>query len=93
LYLYSIKIQTDIDQNAVNKIKLKIFIWNFFSGWAQPGPCGWAGPSWFLPASVREQFTHACYSHGVINLQVHNICALSAKLEKFTWKQRKQQHA
>jgi len=48
---------------------------------------GWAGPSRFLPASVHEQFTHACYSHDVINLQVHSVCALSAKLEKFTWKQ------
>jgi len=36
---------------------------------------------------VREQFTHACYSHDVINLQVHSVCALSAKFEKFTWKQ------
>jgi len=42
---------------------------------------------------VREQFTHACYSHGVINLQVRSVCALSAKLEKFTRKQRRQQHA
>jgi len=42
---------------------------------------------------VHEQFPHACYSHGIINLQVHSICALSAKLEKFTWKQRKQRHA
>ena len=54
---------------------------------AQPGPCGWAGPSRFLPANVREQFTHACYSRDVINLPVHSVCAFSAKLEKFTWKQ------
>jgi len=101
LYLYSIKIQTDIDQNTVKNIWenhkyifLKYFLeFLFFSSWAQPGPCGGAGPSWFLLASVHEQFTHACYSHGVINLQVHNVYALSAKLEKFTWKQRRQQHA
>jgi len=84
LYLYSIKIQTNIDQNEVKNLwKIIDFFWNNF----------WrkyffrAGPSRFLPASVCEQFTHACYSHDVINLQVHSVCALTAKLEKFTWKQ------
>jgi len=53
LYLYSIKIQTNIDQKAVKYLQKmtdffkrilfeEIFL---FSGWAQPGPCGWAGPS------------------------------------------------
>jgi len=93
LYLYSIKIQTNIDQNAVKYFRKITDFWKeyfeffYFSGRAQLGPCGWAGPSWFRPASVREQFTHACYSDDVINLQVHSVCALSAKLEAFTWKQ------
>jgi len=64
-----------------------IFFENSFSGLGQPGPCGGAGPSRFLPACMREQFTHACYSRDVINLHVHSVCAFSAKLEKFTWKQ------
>ena len=107
LYLYSIKIQTDIDQNAVknftkkSQIFLKYFLKNCFWGWAQPGPCGWAGPSkpgrvtgpsqwpdWLLNASVREQFTHACYSHKVIKLQLHSICAIineRKRNEKLTW--------
>jgi hypothetical protein len=107
LYLYSIKIQTDIDQNAVKTLqKNHGYFWNtfwriFFWGWAQPGPCGWAGPSkpgrvtgpsqwsdWLLNASVCEQFTHACYSHKVIKLQLHNICAIingRKRNEKLTW--------
>jgi len=72
----------------------KIFFGIFVFFWLGPARPMWrAGPSWFLLANVREQFTHGCYSHGVINLQVHSVCALSAKLEKFTWKQRRQQHA
>ena len=50
LYLYSIKIQTNILK--CNKIFVenhiffkRIFFKNFFSDWAQLGPCGWAGPS------------------------------------------------
>jgi len=56
---------------------------------AGPSPAHVAGldPVGFLPTSVREQFTHACYSRDVINLPVHSVCAFSAKLEKFTWKQ------
>jgi len=52
LYLYSIKIQTNIDQNAVTYLRKITIVFEiicedniFFSGWAQPGPCGWAGPS------------------------------------------------
>jgi len=45
LYLYSIKIQTNIDQNAVKLLwKITDFLKEFFSGWAQPGPCGRVGP-------------------------------------------------
>jgi len=56
LYLYSIKIQTNIDQNAVKYTKKSqtffwIFFWIYylfiylFFGWVQLVPCGWAGPS------------------------------------------------
>jgi hypothetical protein len=52
LYLSNIKIQNGIDQNAVKKftenhIFFKIIFeeFNFFLGWAQLGPYGWAGPS------------------------------------------------
>ena len=52
LYLYSIKIQTNIDQNTVKYLrKITYFFEIFFEenlfwrGWAQPGPYGWAGPS------------------------------------------------
>jgi hypothetical protein len=58
LYIYSIKIQTDIDQNTVIKITEKSqILWNnfwrififyyycFFLGWTQLGPRGWAQPS------------------------------------------------
>jgi hypothetical protein len=46
LYLYSIKIQTNIlkcnKKFAENHMFLKRI---FFSGWVQPGLCCWAGPS------------------------------------------------
>jgi len=51
LYLYSIKIQIDIDQNAVKTLQKKITYFfeilfeEFFLGWAQPDPCGGVGPS------------------------------------------------
>jgi hypothetical protein len=56
LYLYSIKIQTNMNQNAVKNIRENhkffeiifeeiLFYFYFFMSWAQPGPCGWAGPS------------------------------------------------
>jgi len=57
LYLYSIKKQTNIDQNAVKYtrksqkvfwkyfLNLLLFFYLFFLGWVQLGPCGWAGPS------------------------------------------------
>jgi hypothetical protein len=52
LYLYSIKIQTNIDQNTVKYLrKITYFFEIFFEeiffwrGWAHPGPYGWAGPS------------------------------------------------
>jgi hypothetical protein len=50
LYLYIIKIQTNINQNAVKKFLenhrfFKGFFFEIFFGWAQPGPCGGAGPS------------------------------------------------
>jgi hypothetical protein len=56
LYLYSIKIQTNINQNAVKNIQKNhkffeiifekiLFYFYFFTSWAQPGQCGWAGPS------------------------------------------------
>ena len=109
LYLYNIKIQTDIDQNEVKTLqKNHRFFWNtfwrivlFFFGLGPPDPCGWAGPNkpgqvtgpnqrpdWLLNASVREQFTHACYSHKVIKLQLHSICAIineRKRNEKLTW--------
>jgi len=53
LYLYSIKIQTDIDQNAVKTLQkkshifLKYFLKNFF--WAGPSPAhvaGWTQQAW-----------------------------------------------
>jgi len=54
LYLYSIKIQTNIDQNAIKYLQkiidfLKEFF-EFFCFWAGPNPalCGWAGPSPFV---------------------------------------------
>jgi hypothetical protein len=65
LYLYNIKIQTNIDQNTLKNIQEITNFWKDFFGIFFSG---WAGPSWFLLASVREQFTHACYSHGIINL-------------------------
>jgi hypothetical protein len=83
LYLYSIKIQTDIDQNAVKNFTKKITYFfeilfeNFFFRL-----------DWLLNASVREQFMHACYSHKVIKLQLHSICALINRRktnEKLNW--------
>jgi hypothetical protein len=43
---------------------------------------------WLLNGSVREQFTHACYSHNVIKLHLHSVCAMingRRKNEKLTW--------
>jgi len=43
---------------------------------------------WLLNGSVREQFTHACYSHNVIKLHLHSVCAIingRRKNEKLTW--------
>jgi len=58
LYLYSIKIQTDIDQNTIIKLQknhiffeiifeefLFFIIFIIFLGRTQLGPCGWAEPS------------------------------------------------
>jgi len=46
LYLYNIKIKTNIDKKWIKKFAGNhIFFEIFFSDWAQPGPCGWAGPS------------------------------------------------
>jgi len=58
LYIYSIKIQTDIDQNTVIKLQknhkffeiifeefLFFYLLLFFLGWTQLGPRGWAQPS------------------------------------------------
>ena len=57
LYIYSIKIQTDIDQNTVIKLQknhkffeiiFEEFLFLFFIiflGWTQLGPRGWAEPS------------------------------------------------
>jgi len=57
LYIYSIKIQTDIDQNTVIKLQKNhkffeiifeeflFFIIIVFLGWTQLGPRGWAEPS------------------------------------------------
>jgi len=75
LYLYNIKIQTSIDQNALKKIAenhiLKKIIFgefNFFLGWAQPGP-QW--PGW-ATESTRE-FLHACINSAkVIKLPSHS---------------------
>jgi hypothetical protein len=30
-----------------------------FSGWAQPGPCGWAGPSHLVTARASDPTSHA----------------------------------
>jgi len=53
MYLYTIKIQINIDQNAVKYTrKSQILFWKyflnlliFFWGWVQLGLCGWARPS------------------------------------------------
>jgi len=97
LYLYNIKIQTDIDQNEV-KILWKIIFFKiifeeiFFSraGPNKPGRVTslnqW--PDWLLNASVREPFTHTCYSHNVIKLHLHSVCAIingRRKNETLTW--------
>ena len=73
LYLYNIKIQTNINQNAVKNIRENhkffeiifeeiLFYFYFFMSWAQPGPCGWAGPSRpNRPArKTKGMLTHAC---------------------------------
>jgi len=58
LYLYSIKIQTNIDQNVVKNTRgnHKYFknIFLIFFGWAGPSPpiLGWAGPA--LPGLVNK---------------------------------------
>jgi hypothetical protein len=55
--------------------KSHIFKKNFLKKlfWAgQHSACGWAGPSWLLSVSVRELLA-SCYSHSVINLQVHSV--------------------
>jgi hypothetical protein len=46
LYIYNIKIQTNIDQNAVKYLRkityfFEINFGNFVLGWDQPVPCGW----------------------------------------------------
>ena len=49
--------------------------------WAgQHSACGWAGPSWLLSVSVRELLA-SCYSHSVINLQVHSVKVWEVHLE------------
>jgi len=60
LYLYSIKIQTDIDQNAVKTLQkitvfLKYFLKNFFF-WAGPSPAHVAGLD---PASLVGSLAQA----------------------------------
>ena len=88
LYLYSIKMQTNIDQNEVKNLwKITYFLKKKFRAGPSSAHVAGLDPVGFLPTSVREQFTHACYSRDVINLPVHSVCAFSAKLEKFTWKQ------
>jgi len=62
LYLYSIKIQTNIDQNAVKYLrKITDFFENIFDFFFRLGPVGLAGslaqtsdPTEFIPTSVRE---------------------------------------
>jgi len=80
LYLYSIKIQTNISKCnkifAENHIFLKrIFLRICFSGWAQPGPCGWAGPSHLVTSPsqwpTQANFTRAWNSAKVIKLPSH----------------------
>jgi len=99
LYLYSIKIQTNIDQNTVKYLQKitdffeinfeEIFFW---AGLDLAGPSRVTGPSqwpdWLLNASVREQFTHACYSQDVIKLYLYSVCAIingRRRNEKLTW--------
>jgi len=91
LYLYSIKIQTNIDQNAVKYLRKitdfkKNFSKKFFIfGLGQPGPCGWAGPSHPCtdtgPSQSPKQtmhawnFTRAWKSAKVIILPSHCSCS------------------
>ena len=80
--------QTNIDQNEVKNLwKITYFLKKKFRAGPSPAHVAGLDPVGFLPTSMREQFTHACYSRDVINLPVHSVCAFSAKLEKFTWKQ------
>ena len=56
------------------------------------GPCltefEWTGLGWtqppqarqFLPANVREWFTHACYSHHTIKSRIHSVGELFCKI-------------
>jgi hypothetical protein len=89
LYFYSIKIQTNIDQNAIKNIQenhkflLKRFL-KIFLGWVQLGSCDWVGPSrpnrpvtWLGKQKARVSFlTRACsviYANGTVQVNYNSL--------------------